>query len=81
MKYYLADHRTYVGDHEYLERGVLSSRSNETAEKRGVKDRKFFTRYGWEEFCQFAGIHEIPKFDFEVLKNMQQKYNCFYSLP
>ncbi len=57
MKCYLADYRTYVGDHEYLERGVLSSRSYETAEKRAVKDRKFFTRYGWEEFCQFAGIH------------------------
>ena len=57
MKYYLADYRAHVGDHEYLERGVLSSRSYETAKKPAVKDRKLFTRYGWEEFCQFAGIH------------------------
>jgi hypothetical protein len=70
MKCYIADYRTYVRDCEYLERGVLSSRSYETAKKPAVKDMKFFTRYEWEEFCQFAGIHEIPKFDFEVLKNM-----------
>jgi len=50
MKYYLADYRTYVGGHEYLERGVLSACSYETAEKWAIKDRKFFTRYGCEEF-------------------------------
>jgi len=42
MIYYIADDRTYVGDHEYLERGVLSACSYETAEKRAIKDRKFF---------------------------------------
>ena len=67
MKYYLADYRTYVGGHEYLERGVLSACSYETAEKWAIKDRKFFTRYGCEEFWQFEGIHEILKSDFEVL--------------
>ena len=70
MKYYIADYRTYDGEHEYLESGVLSARTFETAQKRAVKGRSLFTRYGWEEFCNFESIHEIPKADFEVL----QKY-------
>jgi hypothetical protein len=51
----------------------LSSRSYETAGKRAVKDRKFFIRYGWEEFCQFEGMHEILKSDVEVLKKYLTK--------
>jgi hypothetical protein len=68
MKFYLAHYRTYDGEHEYVEYGVFASRSYETAEKRAVKGKRFFTRYGWEEFCQCEGIQEIPAADFAVLK-------------
>jgi hypothetical protein len=70
MKFYIAAYRTYDGEHEYVEYGVFASRSYETAEKRAVKGKRFFTRYAWEEFCQCEGIQEIPEADFEVL----QKY-------
>ena len=68
MKFYFVHYRTYDGEHEYVEYGIFASRSYEIAEKRAVKGKRFFTRYAWEEFCQYAGIQEIPAADFEVLK-------------
>ena len=45
MKYYIADYRTYDGDHEYVEYSVMSDRTYETAERRAINGRKLFTRY------------------------------------
>ena len=68
MKFYFAHYRTYDGEHEYIEYGVLAARSYETAVKRAAKGKRFFTRYGWEACCRFECIQEIPAADFEVLK-------------
>jgi hypothetical protein len=60
MKYYLADYRIYVGDHEYLERGVLSSRSYKTAKKRAVKDRKFLPVMDGRNFANLRAFMKYP---------------------
>jgi len=67
MKYFIVDYLTRDGEHEYTEHGVLSARSSESAYTKAERGRKFFTRYGWEEFCERSGVYEIPKADFEVL--------------
>jgi hypothetical protein len=71
MKYFFADYITYDGDHEYTEYAVLSARTDEIARKKAEKGRKFFTRYGWEEFCKLSHVQETPRTDFWVL----QKYH------
>jgi hypothetical protein len=67
MKYYLADYLTYDGEHEYSEYGVLSARDYASAEEKAKKGKKFFARFGWEEFCELFHIAEIPEGDFSVL--------------
>jgi hypothetical protein len=54
MKYYIADYRTYDGDHEYVEYSVMSGHTYETAERRAINDRKLFTRYGWGNFASLS---------------------------
>ena len=68
MKYYIIDYRTLDGEHEYIEHGVLASRTYNNAEKRAKKGKVLFNRYGWEEFCSLDDIQEIPVADYEVLK-------------
>jgi hypothetical protein len=64
MKYFLADYLTYDGEHEYSEHGVLTARTFESAKNKATKGRKFFTRYGWEEFCELFRVDEIPMTDY-----------------
>jgi hypothetical protein len=68
INYFIAEYRTYNGEHEYVERGVLNARSYEKAVKLAIKGKKLFVRDGWEEFCECEGIEEISKADFEILK-------------
>jgi hypothetical protein len=76
MKYYLADYLTYDGEHEYSEYGVVSARDYKSAEKKAKKGKKYFTRFGWEEFCELFHIAEIPRQDFEVLQKYFHKLDC-----
>jgi len=71
MKYYFADYLTYDGEHEYTEYAVLSARTDGIARRKAEKGREFFTRYGWEEFCELFQVKRIPRADFWVL----QKYH------
>ena len=68
MKYFLATYKTVAGDHEYTESGVLVSTSWNTAEKRAIKGRKLFIRFGFEECCFLDHIREIPREHYAVLK-------------
>ena len=77
IKYFLADYITYDGEHEYTEYGVLSARTDENARKTAEKGRKYFTRYGWEEFCELSYLREIPKADFQVLEKYHFNINKF----
>ena len=68
MKFYIAHYRTSDGDHEYVNYSVFASRTDETAVKRAEKRRRFFSRYGWAEYCRLDRLEEIPKQDYLVLK-------------
>jgi hypothetical protein len=46
MKYYIADYRTYDGDHEYVEYSVMSGRTYERAERRIINGRSFLLVMG-----------------------------------
>ena len=77
MKYFLIDYLTRDGEHEYTEHAVLSALSSERAYTKAARGRKYFTRYGWEEFCELSGVYEIPKADFEILGKYLFNINNF----
>ena len=68
MKFYIVDYRLFDGEEEYIEYGLLASRTYETAMKRAGKGTRFFIRYGWVESCRLKRLQEIPKVEFEILK-------------
>jgi hypothetical protein len=73
MKFYIAHYRTYDGEHEYVEYGVFASHSYETGVKRAEKGKRFFSRYGWQEYCRLNRLEEIPKQDYLILKKYFSK--------
>ena len=46
MKFYILDYTLFDGEEEYVEYGLLTSRTYETAMKRAGKGKRFFNRYG-----------------------------------
>ena len=68
MKFYIVDYRIFDGEEEYVEYGLLSSRTYETAMNRAENRKRFFNHYGWAESCRLKRLQEIPKVEFEILK-------------
>ena len=68
MKFYIVDYRLFDGEADYVEYGLLASRTYETAMKRAEKGKRFFNRYGWVESCGLKCLQELPKVEFEILK-------------
>ena len=46
MKFYIVDYRLFDGEAEYIEYGLLASRTYETAMKRAGKGTRFFSAMG-----------------------------------
>jgi hypothetical protein len=68
MKFYVAEYRITDGADEYVEYGLLASRTFETALKRAEIGRRFFNHYGWVETCRLKRLQEIPEAEYNILK-------------